>query len=307
MRLLTRSDFDGLACAVLLTEAGIVDKYKFVHPKDVQDGKVDVTTNDVLANLPYIPGCGYWFDHHASELKRLKLFKQFQYRGKSEVAPSCARVIYDYFGGAKEFSRFDESGMMEAVDRSDSGQLTYDEVVQPTGWILLSFIMDPRTGLGRYKDYRISNYRLMEAMIDYCRTKSVEETLQVPDVQERAKRYFQLEKDYDQMIKKNTFVDDNLLVINLLSAEPLYPGNRFKEFVFFPEQNASIRIIWGFKKQNIVLTCGSSILNRTLTVDIGALMLKYGGGGHPTVGTCQAETGDWERVKNELVAALRGK
>ena len=307
IRLLTRSDFDGLACAVLLKEVGIVDEYTFVHPKDVLDGKVNVTEKDILVNIPYMPGCGLWFDHHSSELSRIKLHEDFKYKGRSELAPSCARVIYDYYGGAETFSRFDESGMMAAVDRSDSGQLTREEVVHPTGWILLSFIMDPRTGLGRYKDFRISNYQLMAAMIDYCRTMPVEEILQVPDVREREKRYFQLEKAYDEMIKANTVVDGNLLVINLLDVDPILPGNRFKEYVLFPGQNASIRIIWGLKKQNIVFTCGHSILNRTLKADIGALMQKCGGGGHSTVGTCQVPIDGWERVKDELVAALKNK
>ena len=161
MRLVTRSDFDGLACAVLLVEAGIVDEYKFVHPKDVQDGKVEISKNDVLANIPFVPGCGLWFDHHSSETERLKLMEDSKFEGKSEKAPSCARVIYEYYGGAGKFSKFDETGLMAAVDKSDSGQLTADDIMAPTGWMLLSFIMDPRTSLGRYKDYRISNYSLM--------------------------------------------------------------------------------------------------------------------------------------------------
>jgi len=305
MRLLTRSDFDGLACAVLLVEAGIVDSFTFVHPKDIHDGKIDVSTNDVLANIPYFPGCGLWFDHHSSELQRLNLLDKFEYNGKSEIEPSCARVIYKYYGGAARFARFDDSGLMDAVDRCDSGQLTFDEVVGPTGWILLSFVMDPRTGLGRYKDYRISNYRLMEDLIDYCRRMDVSEILLLPDITERTDRYFQQEKDYEVMLKANTTFDRNVLVINLLDVDPIYSGNRFKEYVLFPEQNASIRIMWGYQRQNVVLTCGRSILNQTLKADIGALMLECGGGGHPTVGTCQVPVKDWERVRDRLLTALQ--
>lgn len=305
MRLLTRSDFDGLACAVLLKEAGIIDEYKFVHPKDVQDGKIEVTSNDVLANIPYVKGCGLWFDHHSSEWERLKLFEKFQYNGRSEEAPSCARVIYNYYGGAEKFSQFDESGLMEGVDISDSGQLTREDILNPQKWILLSFIMDPRTGLGRFRDYRISNYQLMEAMIDYCKTLSVEEILELPDVQERIKRYYQQEKDYEKMIIENSTTDGNVLITNLLDVDPILAGNRFKEYVVFPDQNVSIRVIWGFRKQNIVLTCGYSILNRTCSVDIGHLMLKYGGGGHRNVGTCQIPGDKWEEVRNHLVKALK--
>jgi nanoRNase/pAp phosphatase (c-di-AMP/oligoRNAs hydrolase) len=305
MRLLTRSDFDGLACAVLLKEVGVVDSYKFVHPKDIQDKKVTVTENDVLANVPFVPGCGLWFDHHSSEWERLKLYRQFKFKGRSDAAPSCARVIYNYYGGAERFARFDESGLMAAVDKSDIAKFSKDEVLHPDGWVLLSFIMDPRTGLGRFKDYRISNYQLMESLVEYCRTKSLDEILAAPDVKERIDLYFQQEKSYESMLKNHSYCRDNVLVIDLLKVELILSGNRFKEYVLFPQQNVSLRIIWGFRKQNIVFTCGYSIFNRTSAVDIGSLMLKYGGGGHLFVGTCQVPTEKWETVRDELITALR--
>jgi nanoRNase/pAp phosphatase (c-di-AMP/oligoRNAs hydrolase) len=306
MRLVTRSDFDGLACAALLAEAGVVDRYEFVHPKDVRDGKVVVDKNSVLANIPYVPGCGLWFDHHSSELERVRLYKEFKYRGRSELAPSCARVVYNYYGGAGAFSRFDETGMMAAVDKSDSGRLTRNDINHPAGWVLLSFIMDPRTGLGRFKDYRVSNYQLMENMIDFCRTRTVEDILEEPDVRERTGRYFQQEKAYEEMLKSNTVADDNVLIINLLDVDPVLPGNRFKEYVLFPKQTSAMRILWGCNKENIVFTCGHSILkNRESRIDIGALMAKYGGGGHSSVGACQVPSEDWPRIKEELTTALK--
>ncbi len=304
MRLVTRSDFDGLACAVLLVDAGIVNEYKFVHPKDVQDGKVEVSTNDVLANVPYTPGCGLWFDHHSSEMERLKLSKQFGYKGRSCEAPSCAQVIYDYYGGAKKFGKFDKTGLMAAVNKSDTAKFTPEEVAAPKGWVLLSFIMDPRTGLGRYKDYRISNYQLMEAMIQYCQTMDADRILQEPDVQERVKRYFAQEAAYEKMLKENSAPQGNVLVINLLNVEEIVSGNRFKEYVLFPSQNISLRIIWGLRKQNVVFTSGYNPFNRTSKTDIGSLMLKHGGGGHQYVGTCQVPTEQWEKVRNDLVAKM---
>jgi nanoRNase/pAp phosphatase (c-di-AMP/oligoRNAs hydrolase) len=305
MRLVTRSDFDGLACATLLVEIGIVDEFKYVHPKDVQDGEIEVTENDILANIPYVPGCGLWFDHHSSESERLKLIREFNFEGISRLAPSCARVIYDYYGGPDRFSKFDETGLMYAVDKSDSANFTINDIMQPQGWNLLSFVMDPRTGLGRYKDYRISNYQLMEEMIQYCRTMTAEEILQIPDVQERVQRYFEQEKTYEEMIKANSKVDGNVLIIDLHEVEEIVSGNRFKEYSLFPDINISLRIIWGLKKQNMVFTCGHSIFNRTSNTNIGSMMLKRGGGGHPYVGTCQVPTEHWENVRNELVEQMK--
>jgi len=305
MRLLTRSDFDGLACAVLLVEAGVVNEYKFVHPKDVQDGLIEVTRNDVLANIPYLAGCGLWFDHHSSEDERQKLTEKFHFEGDSRPAPSCARVIYEYYGGASKFSRLDETGLMEAVDKSDSAQFTVDEIQNPKGWVLLSFIMDARTGLGRYRDYRISNYMLMEDMIQYCRTMNADQILEIADVQERVKRYFEQEPLYEKMISENSRADSNVLIVDLHNLDELLSGNRFKEYVLFPKTNVSIRVIWGFKKQNMVFTVGHSIVNRGSKTDVGSLMLKYGGGGHRAVGTCQVPTDVWEAKLNEIVAQMK--
>ena len=300
MRLLTRSDFDGLVCAVLLKEAGVIDSYKFVHPKDVQDGKVAATENDVVANAPFIPGCGLWFDHHLSEEER-KAFPH-AFKGESRAAKSAARIIYDYYGGAARFPRFAE--MLAAVDRSDSGDLTPDEVLKPKGWILLSFVMDPRTSLGRYKDYRISNYQLMESLIDLCRTLSIDEILALPDVKERTKRYAEQEALYKEMLMRNSRMDGEVLVIDLRNADDIVTGNRFVEYCLFPKARTSVRIMWGVQKQNTVFAVGHSIINRSSKVNIGLLMLKHNGGGHFQVGTCQVENGRAEAVLKELLAAL---
>ena len=305
MRLMTRADFDGLACAVLLVEAGIVDDYEFIHPKDMQDGLVEVNSNDVLANVPYVPGCGLWFDHHSSERERLDIENLHGFKGASQIRPSCARVIYDYYGGADRFGKFDENGMMSAVDSCDSGQLTLDEILEPTGWKLLSFVMDPRTGLGYHKNYRISNYTLMKELIQYCRTMSADDILQLPDIQERVARYKSQEKEYQAMIQKCAVIEDNVLVIDLMNVGEIKVGNRFKEYAMFPEQNISLRIFWGQRKEKVVFTCGHSILNRTSQTNVGQLMLKYGGGGHTRVGTCQVPVEDWLQVRNELVEAMK--
>jgi len=306
MRLITRSDFDGLACAVLLEEIGVIDDRLFVHPKDVQDGKVAVTKNDVLANVPLVPGCGLWFDHHASENERLAAEERYAFVGASRPAPSCARVIYDYYGGAAKFKRFDDSGLMGAVDKSDSANFTVEEITHPTGWVLLSFIMDARTGLGRFKDYRISNYDLMKDMVGYLRTLSVDGILELPDVKVRVERYFAQETGYQAMIRANSRLDGNVLAIDLRNVAGVLSGNRFAEYALFPQANVSIRAIWGRDKRNVAFTVGHSIINRTCKVNVGSLMLKYGGGGHVQVGTCQVDTPRADAAFTQLIAELKG-
>jgi len=300
MRLITRSDFDGLVCAVLLKNAGIIESYKFVHPKDVQDGKVEATEDDIAANIPYIPGCGLWFDHHMSEDERLKFSCDF--KGESRWEKSCARVIYDYYGGAAKFPGIE--AMMTAVDKTDSGDLTVDEVLNPQGWILLSFMMDPRTGLGRYKDYRISNYQLMEELIEMCRTMPIEEILANPDVKERMVRYAEQEAAYKLMIQENSRVEGKVLIIDLRNVEEIATGNRFVEYSLYPDVLTSVRIMWGLNKQNTVFAVGHSIINRGSKVNVGSLMLKNGGGGHFQVGTCQVANDNVEKALQEIVEKL---
>ncbi len=303
MRLLTRSDFDGLASAVLLVEKGIVDSYKFVHPKDVQDGKVEVTANDVMANIPYVSGCGLWFDHHASEEERLEIEK-LDFEGDCRPAPSAAQVIWDYYDGEKTFGKH-FLPLLDAVNKSDSGNLTRDEILNPQGWILLSFVMDPRTGLGRFSDYRISNYQLMKDMIQHCRTQTAGEILQVSDVQERTTRYFEQQTLFKEMLMRCCEIRGNVIMTNLINEGMIYSGNRFLVYAIYPDQNIEIRIMWGKEKQNVVLTCGHSILNRTSRTNVGQLMLEYGGGGHAKVGTCQIPVEDWERVRDEIVEHMQ--
>ena len=283
MRLITRSDFDGLACGALLKEAGIIDSWKFAHPKDLQDGLVEVTENDCLANVPYVEGCGLWFDHHSSEHERNELAGK--YKGESRITPSCARIIYEYYGGKERFAHFDD--MMEAVDKVDSGNLTIDDIQNPKGWVLIGFLMDPRTGLGRWREFTISNYQLMEKLIEACRTMTTEEILALPDVKERIDVYFEQADKFKEMVAAHTTVIGDLIVSDLRGVDPIYSGNRFMIYSMYPEQNISMWIVNGKGGKGCSCAVGYSILNRTSDVNVGRLMLKYGGGGHKAVGTCQ--------------------
>lgn len=297
MRLITRSDFDGLACGALLKEAGIIDNWKFAHPKDLQDGLVEVTKDDCLANVPFVPGCGLWFDHHSSEHERNEL--KGKYKGESRITPSCARIIYDYYGGSERFSHFDE--MMEAVDKVDSGNLTIDEIMNPTGWILIGFLMDPRTGLGRWRNFTISNYQLMEKLIDACRTMTTEEILNMPDVKERIDVYFEQTALFKEMVTNHTKVEKDVIISDLRGVNPIYSGNRFMIYSMYPKQNISVWIVDGKGGEGCSAAVGYSILNRTSNVNVGSLMLKYGGGGHKAVGTCQFTKDNMDKQLPKLI------
>lgn len=297
MRLVTRSDFDGLACGALLKEAGVIDHWKFAHPKDLQDGLIEVTQDDCLANVPFVEGCGLWFDHHSSEFERNELAGR--YKGESRLAPSCARIIYEYYGGKERFPQFDD--MMEAVDKVDSGNLTMNEIQNPKGWILIGFLMDPRTGLGRWRQFSISNYQLMERLIDACHSMTTEEILALPDVRERIEIYFEQAEKFKQMVKEHTRVEKSLIISDLRGVEPIYSGNRFMIYSMYPEQNISAWIVNGKGGQGCSVAVGYSILNKTSTVNVGNLMLKYGGGGHMAVGTCQFTTEEMDEKIAKLL------
>lgn len=283
MRLVTRSDFDGLACGALLLEAGVIDHWQFAHPKDLQDGLVEINENDCLANVPYVPGCGLWFDHHSSEHERLEL--EGKYKGESRITPSCARIIYEYYGGKEKFPNFDD--IMVAVDKVDSGNLTVEEILFPKGWILVGFLMDPRTGLGRWRQFTISNYQLMEKLMVACRDKSTDEILSMPDVKERIEVYNEQTVKFTEMVRSHTEIKGNVIITDLRGVDPIYTCNRFMVYSMYPEQNISAWIVNGRGGHGCSAAVGYSIINKTSDVNVGSLMLKYNGGGHKKVGTCQ--------------------
>ncbi|PLA74315.1 exopolyphosphatase [Hydrogenovibrio sp. SC-1] len=299
-RLVTRSDFDGLVCAVLLKELDLIDDILFVHPKDMQDQKVEITSNDITTNLPYVPECHLAFDHHHSESLRNEAADNYVI---DPSAPSAARVVYDYYGGAKAFPKVD-SDLMAAVDKGDAADFNQDEVLNPEGWPLLNFLMDARTGLGRFREFRISNYNLMMELIDYCRDHTIDQILNLPDVKERVDLYFEHEQAAKEQLKRCAQVHQNLVVLDLRNEDIIHPTNRFMIYALFPECNISIHTLWGFQKQNTVFAIGKSILNRTSNTNVGTLCLKYGGGGHQAAGTCQIDNDKANTVLQELISTI---
>lgn len=297
-RLITRSDFDGLVCAVLLKHLDLIDDILFVHPKDMQDGRIAVGGRDITTNLPYVEGVGLAFDHHSSELLRNPGVRDRHII--DAAAPSAARVVYDHYGGASAFPAA-WADMMAAVDKGDAARFNEQEVLDPAGWDLLNFLMDARTGLGRFRDFRVSNYNLMMDLIDYCGTHAIEDIMNLPDVRERSDLYAEHSGKCKEQIRRCATVHRNLVVLDLRHETTIYACNRFIVYALFPQQNISIHVLWGLKNQNTVFATGKSIVNRSSRTNIGALMLEYGGGGHENAGTCQVSNALAEDVGAALI------
>src|SRR3954466_15202176 len=299
-RLVPRSDFDGLVCAALLKHLGILDDILFVHPKDVQDGKVEIGPNDVTTNLPYNANAAISFDHHHSETVRVG-----ENKPNHVIVPdaqSAARVVYDYYGGAEAFPGIE--ALMDAVDKGDAAQFSEDEILHPEGWVMLNFLMDPRTGLGRFREFEISNYQLMMQLIDVIVAMSIEEVFENPHVAGRCALYNAHAAQAEEQIKRCSTVHGNLVVLDLRDEEVIHPTNRFTLYALFPQCNLSIHVLWGLKQQNTVFAMGKSIIDRSSTVDVGELMLSYGGGGHHAAGTCQVENDAAAATLAELVGRV---
>lgn len=301
-RLVTRSDFDGLVCAVLLRSLGLIDEIAFVHPKDVQDGVTQISGRDILTNLPYAPAAQMVFDHHHSETLRAS-----GPRPNHVIDPeaaSAARVVYDYYGGAERFPGI-SAELMRAVDQADSADYSLEDILHPAGWTLLNYLMDSRTGLGRFRDFRISNYQLMMNLIDAVLDHgSVDEILADPDVAERVRLYQEQTVLFTEQLHRVCSVHDDLVVVDLREEEVIHAGNRFMVYALFPDCRVSAHVMWGRQRQNTVIACGKSIVDRGSPADLGALMLRYGGGGHRNAGTCQVPHEEADRVLSEIAEAV---
>ncbi len=300
-RLVTRADFDGLVCAALLRHLELIDDIELVHPKDMQDGLVEISDRDITTNLPYVSDAHLVFDHHLSETLRIGNCPANHII--DPTAPSAARVVFDYYGGFERFPVTWEQ-MMEAVDKADSANFDREDILHPEGWTLLSFLMDSRTGFGRFHTFRASNQQLMFDLIDYCRFRNIEEIFEIPDVKERVALYQQQQSDFVAQLKRCCVPQGDLVVLDLRNEVTVFPGNRFMIYALFPEARVSMHVLRGKDHANTVFAVGKSILNRSSTLNIGELMLRYGGGGHENAGTCQIENDDAERVCAELIATI---
>lgn len=299
-RLVTRSDFDGLVCAALLKELDIIDDIKFVHPKDMQDGKIDISAKDITTNLPYVEGVYLAFDHHHSEMLRNEKHDNHII---DPSAPSAARVVFDYYGGLEKFTNI-STDLMDAVDKGDSANFSESDILDPKGWDLMNFLMDARTGLGRFREFRVSNYQLMMDLIDQCRELPVDKILELPDVKERVDLYNEHAEKAKEQINRCAKIYDNLVVLDLLEEDTIWATNRFIIYALFPQCNISIHKMWGLKKQNTVFAIGKSILDRSSQTSVGELCLQYHGGGHDAAGTCQVENASAEKTLSALISKI---
>ncbi len=300
--LYTRSNFDGLVCAALLKEIGLIDAVKFVHPKDVQDGKIQLGENDITASLPYCSGVYMAFDHHSSEAVRTKEVKENYII--EPAAPSSARIIYEYFGGQDRFSS-SLHDLMDAVDKADCTNFSEEDVLNPEGWVFLNYLMDPRTGLGRFRNFNISNYNLMLKLVDLCPKKSITEIMEDPDVRERVVLYNEEQEKFKEQIKRCTKVDGNIAILDVRNEEVIHVGNRFMVYALFPECNISVHVFYGKQNQNTVFAVGKSIVNRSCPIDIGAMMYEYAGGGHMNAGTCQVDNDKADETLQSIIDKIK--
>ncbi len=292
MRLVTRADLDGLTSAILLQEVEAIDQVEFVHPKDVQDGKIELSGNDILANLPYDERVALWFDHHLSQVDE---GTRADIKGAFGLAPSAARVIAEHYKSPK-FDRFAE--LLEATDRLDSANLTRDDIVDPQGWILIGYTIDPRTGLGAFKDY-------FRYVMELAKTKSADEILADPRVKEHVDKMRAENEAFKSHLLEASKRDGNVVITDVRGLKNLPSGNRFLIYDLFPEADVSVRIADGHDGSYVSIQVGHSILKRTCRTNVGDLMSRYGGGGHEGAGTCQPKTLETKRVLREIVATLK--
>ncbi|MDI6704163.1 MAG: exopolyphosphatase [bacterium] len=293
MRVFTRGDMDGLTSLVFLTMVENVTEIAFAHPKDMQDGKIQVTEEDILTNLPYVKGCGLWFDHHISEDRKIEEIGP--YRGKFAIAPSTARVIYDYYH-RPEFDKFKD--LLESTDRLDSAQLKMEEVEKPSGWILLGLTLDPRTGLG--PEFR----KYFCWLVEYVKEAPLEKILQHPEVKKRCDRVLNEHEQFKEFLKRHSRQDGNVIVTDLRGIKEIPAGNRFLIFTLYPEANVEVRSFDG-KLGNTVIAVGHSIFNRTCKVNLGNLLARYGGGGHRGAATCQIDIEKADTTIEEIISHLK--
>lgn len=294
MRLITRGDLDGLTSSVIITSNEKIDSVKLVHPQDITDQRIDVTKNDILANLPYDSRCGKWFDHHILTDNNPKPPEKFD--GAYGLAPSAARLVYEYYGGERKMPQFKQ--LVAETDRLDSAQLTPKDVTDPKDYILLGYTIDNRTGLGAFEDY----FLLLQ---DLLKSEPIEKIIQHPLVAQRWQKILADQVAFREATLKASKAEGNLVITDFREAASIPTGNRFLIYTLFPDVNVSLRIHWGPQRRFVVAAIGHSIFNRTCRTNVGELMGRYGGGGHRGAGTAPLPAEKADAQLKEIIAELK--
>ncbi len=296
-RLITRADFDGVVCGGLFLELDLIDSVVFAEPREMQTGEFLVRPNDITANLPYVPGVHHCFDHHSSEVRRVGAQTNLTI---DPLAPSAARVIYAHYGGANAFPKISPD-LINAVDKADSAQFDEQDILSPDGWVLINFILDPRTGLNNAATFSVANDRFLEDMMVYCRHHPVEELLKIPDVAERVAVFWKNEEHYELQLRRRTTLSENIAIVDFRGEEKIFAGNRFTVYALNPECNMSMMLIPNRDDETVTIAVGKSILKRTSNANLGGILLDFGGGGHAAAGTCLAPTGKVDEIAAAIV------
>ena len=299
-RLITRAEFDGIVCGAIFKRLGLVDDILFAHPKEVQDKLITVGPQDILANLPFAEGAHMVFSHRA---RRSNTDAHRNYI-TDVTAPSSTRVVYQHYSGDARLSGL-PTGLLEAVDNVNSGKLSRDDISDPKGWILLGFLLDARTGMGRFKLNQPYTETLYET-IDMLNVKGLDAILTSPNIAQMAALYREHQPLAKQQIEQCVRLHDNVLVLNLLDQKLAYTVNRFMMYMMYPQCNLSIHVLRGTKSGSVILACGRSVFNRTGERSIGKVLAEFGGGGHHSAGTCQVPIVDCDAVLARLIEYFRG-
>jgi hypothetical protein len=294
MRLITRGDLDGLTSAVIITSNEPIKEIKLVHPQDITDQRIEITSRDILANLPYDARAGKWFDHHLLTDNNPKPAAKFD--GAYGLAPSAAHLVYEYYGGKQKMPQFET--LVAETDRLDSANLTPGDVTDPRDYILLGYTIDNRTGLGAFEDYFL-------LLADLLKTQPIAEIVKHPLVATRWDRIRADEANFREATQKHSRLEGNVIVTDFRTLPTIPVGNRFVVYTLFPEGNVSLRIHWGPQKKFVVAAVGHSIFNRTCRTAVGELMGRYGGGGHKGAGTAPLPAEKADAQLAEILAELK--
>ncbi len=299
-RLVTRPDFDGVVCGALLMELEMIGDVAFAHPADMQGGRVPIGPDDVTTNLPYVPEVHLCFDHHVSEIERVGAQANLII---DPTSPSAARVVYDYYGGEHRFPNISEE-LMAAVDKADSAQFTESEVLAPEDWVLLNFVLDGRTGLNALSKFTLPNEQLMFELMTYCRHNPIEEILALPDILERVNAYRYHKEFAERQLVERSRIVDKTVVTDFRDLDKVFAVNRFLIYAIYPNTNLSATLRPAPRSGYVEIAIGKSIFDRSSSINVGSMLLAYGGGGHAAAGTCQVPAAKADETLDKILSQV---